>query len=260
VLVVFYFYSIDPRSIVDFLTAIVVGVFVFILLLATFISCYYSHVAVDDFWRVTRYEDDKKKSYFAVTICLIISILIGFHVFAKMYTQHELWCAHDLSEIQRLCDFSAEIAELFEKHNVTYWLWNGDLLGLERHGRPIDREWDMDFCLLTSESEKIKKALAEWGTQVHFVKGSDFLFRAYLDPEWRTHTEWKYDRRKLFVDSFACDDYQEIAFRRVKKNYCNHQFYFPKDLWMYAIGIYGTDFLTEKYTRNWLQCMLFHRY
>lgn len=53
-----------------------------------------------------------------------------------------------------------EIVDLFEKHNIVYWIDCGTCIGAYRYGGIIPWDWDIDLSILLPDHDNVKKILS----------------------------------------------------------------------------------------------------
>ena len=112
-----------------------------------------------------------------------------------------------------------DVTEIFEKHNVRYWLDFGTLLGIVREGRILPWDDDMDISIFEEDRQKvhdivlpeIKKLNYRIYSRYHHIVDDDVLkegdFRAFRVRDCR----WKFFRGYVKIDIFVMykkdDDY-----------------------------------------------------
>lgn len=85
-------------------------------------------------------------------------------------------------EIQAL----KEMTELFEAHNIVYWIDCGTCLGAYRYGGIIPWDWDIDVSILLPDHDNVKKILSN------------------LDPEKYQIQDWSsYSKPKTFLKLYV---------------------------------------------------------
>ena len=60
-----------------------------------------------------------------------------------------------------LLDILIEFDRICRKHNISYWLEYGTLLGAERHGGFIPWDDDLDVCILKKDRKRLKQAIKQ---------------------------------------------------------------------------------------------------
>ncbi len=111
-----------------------------------------------------------------------------------------------------------DVTEIFEKHNIRYWLDFGTLLGIVREGRILPWDDDMDISIFEEDRQKvhdivlpeIKKLNYRTYSRYHHIVDDDVLkkgdFRAFRVRDCR----WKFFRGYVKIDIFVMykkDDY-----------------------------------------------------
>lgn len=62
---------------------------------------------------------------------------------------------------ERLLEMMVYLDRICRKHNITYWLDSGTLLGAVRHGGFIPWDDDVDVCIEKKDARRLKKAIKE---------------------------------------------------------------------------------------------------
>ncbi len=137
--------------------------------------------------------------------------------------------------------------DIFDQHQITYWLEGGTLLGIRRENRLLPWDNDLDISLHASETPKLTtlaKELKSQGFRVrhryftettNFFKKGDLrmikirtrrffgllkgkvcldVFVKYTQDE---ETYWEIDKKTKFVPSKFYDSFREVTFKN--KNY-----------------------------------------
>ncbi len=79
-----------------------------------------------------------------------------------------------------------EIVDLFEKHNIVYWIDCGTCIGAYRYGGIIPWDWDIDLSILLPDHDNVKKILST------------------LDPEKYQIQDWSsYEKPKSFLKLYV---------------------------------------------------------
>lgn len=112
-----------------------------------------------------------------------------FHPARKYYTPP--CCAKNLSEILFY------LHDLFEKHDVTYFIYWGTLLGAVRHGGIIPWDTDIDLYIDKKDLKKVKKLKSVIETETHFRFDFGKLLRLNYSDSNELHVDiYTYRRRK----------------------------------------------------------------
>jgi len=169
------------------------------------------------------------------------------------------------SDIRKSQSKMLEILEtvdaICQKHNLTYWISGGTLLGAMRHGGFIPWDDDIDIELLRPDYKKLLKILpkelpGDLYLQTPKEKGYRLLFSKVRDRYSIVHSEEEdmspYKEKGIYIDIFSeersyrklknfVDFFYGRAFRRLKrgKPFSSLKFFYEYaiSLFMYPIGI-----------------------
>ncbi len=114
----------------------------------------------------------------------------------------------------RMVEILVEIDKVCRKHNITYWLDYGTLLGAVRHKGFIPWDDDVDICVMRKDYNKIRKCLQEE------------LPKQFLYTDWTT-------------DKYFFSNYGRV---RDKKSFC----YYPYFVKQKEQGLWVDIFKMEK--------------
>ncbi len=113
----------------------------------------------------------------------------------------------------RMLQILIEIDKICRKHNITYWLDSGTLLGAVRHGGFIPWDDDLDITVLRKDYKKLRKALqSELPEQFVFQDWTTdkYAFDHYgRVRDTKSLFDWAYFRKQthrgLFCDIFVAE-------------------------------------------------------
>jgi len=132
---------------------------------------------------------------------------------------------------KRMLEILIEFDKLAKKHNLTYWLDHGTLLGAVRHKGFIPWDDDLDISMPREDYEKFKKLkheLPEWiffqtkenepSIPVHYIKLRD-MNSLYID-KWEENKNIKY-HQGIFIDIFPvnCIDKKNLFIYKYLMNF-----------------------------------------
>lgn len=161
----------------------------------------------------------------------------------------------------KMLDILIAVTDICDKHNLTYWVSGGTLLGAIRHGGFIPWDDDIDIELLRSDYKKLLKILpkelpANLYLQTPKEKSYRLLFSKVRDRLSIVHSEEEdmasYKEKGIFIDIFSeersyrwmkniVDFFYGRAFRRLKRGKPLHSlkyFYeYSMSLLLYPIGV-----------------------
>ncbi|MDR2955100.1 MAG: LicD family protein [Prevotella sp.] len=161
----------------------------------------------------------------------------------------------------KMLDILIAVTDICDKHNLTYWISGGTLLGAMRHGGFIPWDDDIDIELLLPDYKKLLKILPEelpdnLYLQTPKEKSYRLLFSKVRDKNSIIHSEEedmaRYKEKGIFIDIFPeersyrwikniVDFFYGRAFRRIKRGRPFHSlkyFYeFTISLILYPIGM-----------------------
>ena len=96
-----------------------------------------------------------------------------------------------------------DFAEICEKHNISWWLCSGTLLGAARHKGFIPWDDDLDVSMLEEDYRKLEKVLAGMEDENYFFQ------TVKTDPEY-INVFGKFRKKKKSVES---TDYRARFFK-----------------------------------------------
>lgn len=139
-----------------------------------------------------------------------------------------------LREVQNeLVDILLDLAEICRKHNITWWLSSGTLLGAARHGGFIPWDDDIDIVMLPKDYRRLERIL-------HKMESEEYVYQTMCSDIEYTNTFGKFRKRKgevqikggrykylkykgQFVDIFCIERTSYIAARMARVCYMNIQ-------------------------------------
>ncbi|MFV0417761.1 MAG: phosphorylcholine transferase LicD [Dysgonomonas sp.] len=160
----------------------------------------------------------------------------------------------------KMLEILTVVTDICDKHNLTYWVSGGTLLGAVRHGGFIPWDDDIDIELLRSDYKKLLRILpkelpANLYLQTPKEKSYRLLFSKVRDRNSIVHSEEedmaRYKEKGIFIDIFSeersyrwmkniVDACYGRAFRRLKRGRPSHSLrYFCEysaSLHLYPIG------------------------
>jgi lipopolysaccharide cholinephosphotransferase len=105
----------------------------------------------------------------------------------------------------QMLDILTEVDKICRRHNITYWIDFGTLLGAVRHGGYVPWDEDIDISIMRKERKRLAKVLAQdLPSHLHIVKR-----QGYISVEQKTPT---IGALPLFIDIF----YYEKGNARIK--------------------------------------------
>jgi hypothetical protein len=141
------------------------------------------------------------------------------------------------------------IHEVFEKHNVTFWLRDGTALGAWRDGRIIPSDDDVDLGVWVHETERIDLALQELERRGFIV---------YLRTRWVIALLKDWETVELIVSGVHAPDdaYNNFLERSFFSNlgsvrFLGKEFRIPAPADRYLEFSYGIDWRTPKAGAWW---------
>ena len=76
------------------------------------------------------------------------------------------------------------VCEIFETHNIPYWICNGTLLGVVRDSELIPWDEDLDFGIMKEYSQAVREIFQKFQFEVlNDGSGSNYLLLAFKDKE-----------------------------------------------------------------------------
>ena len=92
-----------------------------------------------------------------------------------------------------------EILDLLHRHDITYWLDSGTLLGLMREGKLLKNDMDIDIGVWSDEDQKLKKIFStinESGYTIYSASYKGQIFKYNFIPNHNKH------KRKVDINLF----------------------------------------------------------
>jgi len=97
-----------------------------------------------------------------------------------------------------------EILDLLHRHDITYWLDSGTLLGLMREGKLLKNDMDIDVGVWSEEEQKLKKMLSlikQAGYTIYSASYKGQIFKYNFIPNYNKH------KRKVDINLFREADH-----------------------------------------------------
>lgn len=193
-----------------------------------------------------------------IILLLIIIIIILFTLFNLAYILFYLFKQSEEyfvtvektpnNILKKIIRMLKDIDELFSKHNITYWIDGGTLLGAVRHNGIIPWDDDGDICVLKKDEKKMLSLIGKfnkmgygfssfWGGYKLFpLNGLDIKFKnrnwqwSLKDKELQIQENFNY--KYPFIDIFIADRFDDkyhFTNKKVREIWKNY-YHFENDL------------------------------
>lgn len=130
-------------------------------------------------------------------------------------------------------EMMAEVDRICRKHNITYQLFSGTLLGAVRHKGFIPWDDDLDICLIRDDYEKLMTVLLEEMNDSFFLQIPE-TDKNYVHSFARVQKKnttlvqqaWEHIEmsKKIFIDIYPLDDINEHSFKGKLQFFALYQF------------------------------------
>lgn len=88
--------------------------------------------------------------------------------------------------IEKLYKLAKDVSEILDKHNITYWIEGGTLLGAVRNGKQIPYDDDIDFGILLHDYQKVCELENEFTSIGYDVENNDkSIYKIYIKQDWK---------------------------------------------------------------------------
>lgn len=155
-------------------------------------------------------------------------------------------------QVKILYDLLEIIHNTFTKHNISYWMGGGTLLGSIRNGGLIPHDDDGDLHIDYKDIDKFKNILEELDEMGLYIKRVKWGYKIYYKNHTRpfidlieTSREDKNDKYTRYINSDAQKNWKGFPIETVLQlklyNFGHLQLYGPMDPYPYLLYQYGKN-------------------
>ena len=145
--------------------------------------------------------------YKNIIIVMIILILLILLILNKKENFVPFDVLTDYKNIKSINNLFKKIIPILEKHNITYWIYGGTLLGAVRHKGIIPWDDDVDISILEDDKDKLLNLKTEFNTLDLDITDIFFGYKIY-DKKGQIIKDK--DFRYPFIDIFITKKYDNI--------------------------------------------------